>query len=75
MADFIDFLAIALNDKTEKKLVTEFVEIMKPSSAEAIEKWFKRKGYEDISLEDCKRIAANRENVVHTGDVSLKGNY
>ncbi len=75
MADFIDFLAMTLNDKTEKKLGTEFVEIVKSSSAEDIEKWFKGKGYEDISLEECKRIAANRENVVHTGDVSLKGNY
>ncbi|HNU92191.1 MAG TPA: hypothetical protein PKO25_09995 [Spirochaetota bacterium] len=75
MADVIDFIAAALNDKANKQLGTEFVSIVKSTSAEDLEKWFKSKGFEDVSLEDCKKIVANSGNIAHTGDVSLKGNY
>jgi len=75
MADIIDFVAAALKDKTNKQLGTEFISIVATSSAEDLEKWFISKGFEDISLDDCKKIAANSTNIAHTGDVSLKGNY
>jgi len=75
MADLIDFITTALADTQNKVKGNEFVEQLKGGSAEKLQAWFENEGFKGISREDCDKLIKNKENIIHTSEVSLKGNY
>lgn len=77
MADIIDFLTTALQDKANKKLGKEFIELLKSQSTTAVilESWFIKNGFERVSFEECKKIISNKDSIIHSGDITIKENY
>lgn len=71
MPNFIDFIADAANDF---ELAREFIKILNEASAEELQKWLGERGY-DLSIEDCKKLVDNKENIVNIKEVSTREGY
>jgi len=75
MADLIDFITTALADTQDKVKGKEFVEQLKAGNAEKLCAWFTEQGFKDVSSQDCEKLIKNKDSIIHTSEVSLKGNY
>ena len=71
MADFIDFIAEAANDFD---LTKRFIKTLNESSPDDLQNWLKGEGY-DVSVEDCKKLVDNKDNIVNVKDVSSQRDY
>lgn len=71
MANFIDFIADAANDF---ELAREFIEFLDKASAEELQNWLNEKDY-DLSIDDCKKLVDNKENIVNIKEVSTREGY
>ncbi len=71
MPDFIDFIAKAANDFD---LTKRFIKTLDGSSPADLSNWLKGEGYE-VSVEDCKKLVDNKDNIVNVQDVASQRDY
>jgi len=69
MADFIDFIAKEAGNREAGKI---FIELLKKGDATELKKFFDSNGYSDVSLDDCKRLIQNKQNIISAAENNLK---
>lgn len=77
MADIIDFLTTALQDNVNRALGKDLVsQLNKPGiTAEGLLTWFKANHGDEVTLEQCKKIIANKDHIAHATANLIADNY
>ncbi len=77
MADIIDFLTTALQDEKNRTSGKNLVATLKDPgiTAEKLLTWFKQNGGDGISLDQCKKIIANKDHIAHATENLIADNY
>ncbi|MDH7552517.1 MAG: hypothetical protein GYA16_14435 [Spirochaetes bacterium] len=69
MADFIDFIA---KEAGNREVGKKFIELLKKGDAAELKNFFDSNGYSDVSLDDCKKLIQNKQNIINSAETNLK---
>lgn len=69
MADFIDFVS---KEAGNREAMKKIIELLKQGNAEELKKYFDSIDYTGVSLDDCKTLINNRQNIIQAFDTQVK---
>ncbi len=69
MADFIDFIA---KEAGNREVGKKFIELLKKGDPVALKNYFDSIDYTGVSLDDCKTLINNRQNIPNSVETNLK---
>jgi len=69
MADFIDFVS---KEAGNREAMKKIIELLKQGNAEELKKYFDSIDYTGVSLDDCKTLINNRQNIINSVETNLK---
>jgi hypothetical protein len=69
MADFIDFIA---KEAGNREVGKKFIELLKKGDAAELKSFFDSIDYTGVSLDDCKTLINNRQNIINSTETNLK---
>ncbi|GEM_PF-1663137 len=77
MADIIDFLTTALQDEKNRTLGKNLVATLKDPgiTAEKLQAWFNQNNGDGVTLDQCKKIIANKDHIAHATANLIADNY
>ncbi len=69
MADFVDFVS---KEAGNRQLGKKFIELLNKGNVEDLKKFFDENGYTGISLNDCKTLIKNKDNIINAINTNVK---
>jgi len=69
MADFIDFIA---REAGNREVGKKFIELLKKGEPVELKNFFDSIDYTGVSLDDCKTLINNRQNIISSSETNVK---